>query len=1171
MRQNDALENFIVKAKKIHGNDRFDYTISREKFKAMNQDIAIKCNVHNVIFLLNPYNHLKNTITGGCPTCKTTIIKSNANDIRTKSMNYFIETSKEKFGDLHYDYTLMEKTFVGTKKPFQIRCLKHNEIVTIKGAANHVKTKYGGCFKCTEENIVVIGQRLSTPSSKISEIPLETKTHILPLTLKETFENLNQSSQPNIIITPKPAEFLIIATSNNITEKETFENLSQSSQPNIIITPMPADSIIIATSNNIIENQKDLQNEHHFTPHQSQLKINIEPIQKIEGSEPVVKKAKISDVTVDDRKKMLTLLKEYQGECKKCTNTKMCTSCNNVLKRIKNNNFTHLCQWIIPKTQKKCGFLLKAGDKTCVKHAKNYNDAQDNIKRCGFHGCQNILEKEDKYYCRSCNDRTNKANKEKRRIKNDSKSKPQFEILPSYKRWLSGFFDGDGSIYIGKQEHPENPNASTQYILHLDFTQKVRSVLEQILRYYPGGNITVDDRSLTDEKRNNTSIVYKLRYNGYKTEYILKDLLSYSIIKFRQLQLGLKYIECMKTNIFDMPFEKYYTLMQELKNPCHEGKPYERLCYEYIAGLLDAEGCVHSSKKEDYSVHINVSLAQKQDIGILESIAKYYGFGYVRNFCYIISNSSHMHRFLESVYHYTYVKTDQIKSMFQILETIRTPNSVETNLIRTDANTALKIAKEPNKLIMNTSFNEKIGSDKSFNSYQEEYLYLRNHFKELYKNRGIGQIESKKDELAKLKSMYEDKYYIDQIFNEPIIDIEKFEIELIFIHNASRGDKYSDIWNWYKVNISSLRTYRNYGKYFRVLVREKHTAKYIGLLAFTEDYMDLKDRDKYIKWNQKQRQRMYKHLFHISCCLPLQPFGYNFNGGKLLASLCFSQEVYNFIKKTYNINIAGYTTMCINGKGVMYDRLKYLKHVGYTTGTSFNNIPSTYYDYGVEFMQKYNLLEEKNSYPIKFCKPYKIRTLLTILNLDDSLITKNVRKGIYFGYTGDHSNDFLLEKRPDFVPNRLYDIKTITYDWFYRWCATRITNISKSNRFKTEIELYKYDLEKYDKLYLSNLQEPRTQSQIQSQIQPQILELKTTTIKSTEKVAKYREKEKKNNPEIYKAKKLKSDRHTRVKKLLLAYTQDNNKINEILEKVDSLLSAKTPKEIIEYIKNNKML
>ena len=56
---------------------------------------------------------------------------------------------------------------------------------------------------------------------------------------------------------------------------------------------------------------------------------------------------------------------------------------------------------------------------------------------------------------------------------------------------------------------------------------------------------------------------------------------------------------------------------------------------------------------------------------------------------------------------------------------------------------------------------------------------------------------------------------------------------------------------------------------------------------------------------------------NISICVPLHPFGFNFCGGKLLAMLAFSKEVYEYYYKK-NIKLI-FKTLSIN---ISYSRIK---------------------------------------------------------------------------------------------------------------------------------------------------------------------------------------------------------------------------------------------------------
>ena len=78
---------------------------------------------------------------------------------------------------------------------------------------------------------------------------------------------------------------------------------------------------------------------------------------------------------------------------------------------------------------------------------------------------------------------------------------------------------------------------------------------------------------------------------------------------------------------------------------------------------------------------------------------------------------------------------------------------------------------------------------------------------------------------------------------------------------------------------------------------------------------------------------------NLSTCVSIQPFGYNFNGGKLLAKLAFSKEVMNKFKEKFNQELLVISTTGLYGKSVQYDRLKELEYVGKTKGNSIYWIP----------------------------------------------------------------------------------------------------------------------------------------------------------------------------------------------------------------------------------------
>lgn len=99
------------------------------------------------------------------------------------------------------------------------------------------------------------------------------------------------------------------------------------------------------------------------------------------------------------------------------------------------------------------------------------------------------------------------------------------DISETKKAYISGFFDGEGSIGIGG---PGN----NQVIVRLG--QNIIDPLEEIRSIY-GGTITEDKRG--------KYIGYQWKITSRNAKEFLQDILPHSIIKKKQIQIGLDFIE----------------------------------------------------------------------------------------------------------------------------------------------------------------------------------------------------------------------------------------------------------------------------------------------------------------------------------------------------------------------------------------------------------------------------------------------------------------------------------------------------------------------------------------------------------------------------------------------------------------------------------------------------
>jgi len=298
------------------------------------------------------------------------------------------------------------------------------------------------------------------------------------------------------------------------------------------------------------------------------------------------------------------------------------------------------------------------------------------------------------------------------------------------------------------------------------------------------------------------------------------------------------------------------------------------------------------------------------------------------------------------------------------------------------------------------------------------------------------------------KFRHNSEYYKNLVFvPKNIDDIKKIKIELEFAEDRSQ----KDIWNYYRRYVSSLKILKNsklIGRQIHILVKDNITKKYLGIMSLSSDAYNFEVRDKYIGWNNENKKENLKNIMNMSTCVSLQPFGFNFNGGKLLASLAFSKEVLNYFKEKYDYDdLLGITTTSLYGKSIQYDRLNNLKYLGNTKGHSSYKVPSEVTKLCNEFLKK----EYNYNYDLKK-KFIILQKTFDILNLPKEDILSDNPKGIYFGFTYPESKKILKSKDKKNIKLTTTNIKSVTeiFDWWIeRWATQRYDNLLKNNKLQT--------------------------------------------------------------------------------------------------------------------------
>ena len=281
--------------------------------------------------------------------------------------------------------------------------------------------------------------------------------------------------------------------------------------------------------------------------------------------------------------------------------------------------------------------------------------------------------------------------------------------------------------------------------------------------------------------------------------------------------------------------------------------------------------------------------------------------------------------------------------------------------------------------------------------------------------------------------------------NNNIDAVKRIKVCLEFVNTKEQRD----IWNYFRRHVSSFRQIRGgklIGRQIYVLVKDLTTNKYLGIISLSSDVYSMKHRDDYIGWSFETKDVNLKNIMNISTCVPLQPFGHNFNGGKLIAALAFSLDIATHYREKYDDSLLGLTTTSLYGKSIQYDRLPFLKHLGYTEGYSTANIPSEV----TKLCANYLKMEYNYDYSTRK-KLVIIHAAFKRLNIDKNEFLKTNEKGIYFGFTSTNAKDILCGNTPiHMCPQYTKYVRPaseVLSWWIERWAIQRYQCLKNKGRF----------------------------------------------------------------------------------------------------------------------------
>jgi hypothetical protein len=285
------------------------------------------------------------------------------------------------------------------------------------------------------------------------------------------------------------------------------------------------------------------------------------------------------------------------------------------------------------------------------------------------------------------------------------------------------------------------------------------------------------------------------------------------------------------------------------------------------------------------------------------------------------------------------------------------------------------------------------------------------------------------------------------------------------------GDK-AETWNAIRTFSSTMKNNSNIGRNLYYALIDDVTKKYLGVMCISSDFLDLTPRDNAIGWSRdiKTQQHMINHTAIGSTIVPLQPLGFNYMGGKLLALMCLSDTVQADWKKQYGDTLVGVTTTSLYGKtkagGLsQYDGLEHWNPMGFSSGSvAFEPTRATkklVFDWIKEnHTRKYfEWWEAKNQQGLPLKRDHKNRSLnfaYSQLKIPKELIRTEHQRGIYFSPLYTNTNEFLRKEIVDDQLVKAFDTseEALSNIWKTKYAKGRIRQLQKKGNVSYETLFY---------------------------------------------------------------------------------------------------------------------
>ena len=259
------------------------------------------------------------------------------------------------------------------------------------------------------------------------------------------------------------------------------------------------------------------------------------------------------------------------------------------------------------------------------------------------------------------------------------------------------------------------------------------------------------------------------------------------------------------------------------------------------------------------------------------------------------------------------------------------------------------------------------------------------------------------------------------------------------------------------------------GRALRLEVRNKGDDKLLGMIVLASDMPSIECRDNWIGWDKimMMEKGRLRNTCVMSTCVAVQPFGYNYNGMKLIASMATDKVVRDLWKERYGDVLTGITTTSLYGSYSAYNNIPLWKKMGKSNGRIMIKPNDELYDWWHGYLKK---LYPKKLEEMKMTTGYKQKTLSMIYRMNgmtEADAQQNMIRGVYFSPLHKNTQEFLsckIGEKDLILDDRIRKGKDYLLEWWKPKAKNRLTKLIGDGRLEKDI-LWYGNFKEYENLF----------------------------------------------------------------------------------------------------------